>query len=368
MNFMNTEKWNEICFLLSEHIQKDISESQFELNIIQALRVLGWKEFSGDIAIRNSIQVGAANRITPDIIVKSGENQKFFVIEIKQPSIPFNTKFQQQLFSYMRLLKMDFGLLIGQGIQVFYDGNLSKQDDPILLETIRFERNSEKGKQFVELFSKETFSFESLEAFVHQAIKKINLKFDFKILTDRILSEDFLKNVPNLIKQEFINEYDGELIDSVLDGLEIEIHNKNLIHPSVQNSVNELRKDVGSQNTYIPSNTGSQITHTTEKRTVNGKKIGQFVQDSFRELYKNGFISANEIKNLQDKSYCKTVFGQTIEVLRHSSKETRDNYGNNRFYAREFFCGSYHLNSQWNESHWEQFLAWLRKIQKQKNG
>jgi hypothetical protein len=41
---MDAERWNEICFLPSEHIQKDISESQLELNIIQALRVLGWKE------------------------------------------------------------------------------------------------------------------------------------------------------------------------------------------------------------------------------------------------------------------------------------------------------------------------------------
>lgn len=365
---MNTEKWNEICFLLSEHIQKDISESQFELNIIQALRVLGWKEFSGDIAVRNSIQVGAANRITPDIIVKSGENQKLFVIEIKQPNIPFNTKFQQQLFSYMRLLKMDYGLLIGQGIQVFYDGALSNQDDPILLETIRFERNSEKGEQFVELFGKDTFSFESLEAFVLQAIKKINLKLDFKILTDRILSEDFLKNVPNLIKQEFINEYDGELIDSVLEGLEIEIHTKNQTHQPVINSVNESRNVAGLQNTFRSTSPGSKISPITEKRTVNGKKIGQFVQDSFRELYKNGFISQNEIKNLQDKSYCKAVFGQSIEVLRHGNIETRDKYGNNRFYAKEYFCGNYHLNSQWNESHWERFLAWMRKIQKQNNG
>lgn len=364
---MKTDKWNEICFLLSEHIQKDVSESQFELNIIQALRVLGWKEFTGDIAIRFSIQVGAANRITPDIIIKSGDNQKLFVIETKQPNIPFNTKFQQQLFSYMRLLKMDYGLLIGQGIQIFYDGDLSKQDDPILLETIRFEHNSEKGEQFVELFSKESFSHDSLKEFVLLAIKKLNLKLDFKILTERILSEDFVKNVPNLIKQEFINEYDGELIDSVLDDLEIEIREKNLNPQSIPISVNGTKTVARSQQTNTFRSTSAQSTNPlkTNKRTVDGKKIGQFVQDSFRKTYEKGLISANEIMNLQEKTYCKAVFSQSIEVLRHSSREFKDEYGNNRFYAKELFCGNYRLNSQWNETHWEQFLAWLRKIQKQ---
>jgi len=362
---MNTDKWNEICFHLSEHIQKDISESQFELSIIQAIGVLGWKEFTGDIAIRTSIQVGAVNRITPDFIIKSAENQKLFVIEIKQPNIPINTKFQQQLFSYMRLLKMDFGLLIGQGIQVFYDGDLSKQDDPILLETIRFERNSEKGEQFVELFSKESFSQDSMKEFVRQAIKKINLKLDFKILTEKILSDDFIKTIPNLIKQDFINEYDGELIDSVLEELEIVILEKNRKPQSTPITENRTNIFSRANNTIKTTSTVNPSSLNTEKRTVDGKKIGQFVQDSFRVAYEKGLISANEIKNLQDKFYCKSKFGQSIEVLRHSSKVTRDDTGHNRFYAKEIFCGSYWLNSQWNESHWEKFLSWIREIQKQ---
>ena len=41
------EKWNEICFLLSKNHLTDISESDFEQNIIKALRVLDWKEYKG---------------------------------------------------------------------------------------------------------------------------------------------------------------------------------------------------------------------------------------------------------------------------------------------------------------------------------
>lgn len=225
---MNNDKWNEICFLLSENIKTDISENSFELNVIQALRVLGWKQFSGDFEIRPSYQIGAANRITPDFVIKSSDNHKLFVIEIKQPNISLTSTFQQQLFSYMRQLKLEYGILIGQGIQIFYDGNLAEQEDPVLLETIRFEKNSEKGENFVKLFSKENFNTELLKEFTLNALKKINRKEEFKKLKNKILSDNYKDKLNELIKQDFISEYDGELIDSVLTELRIEIIEKNM--------------------------------------------------------------------------------------------------------------------------------------------
>ena len=71
---MNNEKWNEICFLLSDNVRNDISESDFEKQVIQALRVLDWKEYLGDIEIRPSFQVGSVNKITPDFVIKSADN------------------------------------------------------------------------------------------------------------------------------------------------------------------------------------------------------------------------------------------------------------------------------------------------------
>lgn len=223
---MSNENWNEICFLLSENIKKDIDETSFEQNVIQALRVLGWKQYSGDLEIRPSYQIGAANRIAPDFVIKSADNHKLFVIEIKQPNIPFTSTFQQQLFSYMRQLKLEYGLLIGQGIQLFYDGDLSNQDDPILLETIRFEKESEKGNAFVKLFSKDHFNKTLLKEYTISALEKINRKEEHKKLKSKILSEDYKFKINELVKQDFIGEYDGELIDSVLSELKIEINDR----------------------------------------------------------------------------------------------------------------------------------------------
>ncbi len=226
---MNNEKWNEICFLLSDNIRTDISENDFEQNVVQALRVLDWKEYSGDIEIRPSFQVGASNRITPDFVIKDSDSRKLFVIEIKQPNIPLNSRFQQQLFSYMRQLKLEYGILIGQGIQIFYDGDLAKQEDPILLETIKFTKDNDKGLKFAEIFAKENFNQESLRNFTLNGLKKLNRREEYKELTKKLLDENYQEKISELIKQDFLDEYDGELIESVLENLRIEIRAKNAL-------------------------------------------------------------------------------------------------------------------------------------------
>lgn len=240
---MNKEKWNEICFLLSDNIRTDISESDFEQNVVQALRVLDWKEYSGDIEIRPSFQVGASNRITPDFVIKDSDNRKLFVIEIKQPNIPLNSRFQQQLFSYMRQLKLEYGILIGQGIQIFYDGDLAKQEDPILLETIKFTKDNEKGLKFVEIFAKENFNQESLRNFTLNGLKKLNRREEHKELTKKLLDENYQAKISELIKQDFLDEYDGELIESVLENLTVEIRAKNALPKQSELPKREFSKE-----------------------------------------------------------------------------------------------------------------------------
>jgi hypothetical protein len=248
---MYTDKWNEICFLLNENIRHGISESDFELNVVQALRVLDWKEFSGDIKIRPSFQIGASNRLTPDIVVNSREKKNLFVIEIKQPDLPISIEFQKQLFSYMRQLRLEYGLLVGQVIQIFYDGDLTDNDEPILLETLEYKRDSTKGEKFVELFSKQTFSYDLLNSFTSNALKKINRIEDHKKLLQKILSKEYQLKLEDLIKQDFLANYDSELIDNVLKEISINItpinqlEIKNLNHQvhEIDKSENNIQRD-----------------------------------------------------------------------------------------------------------------------------
>ena len=224
---MNNEKWNEICFLLSDNIRTDISESDFEQNVIQALRVLDWKEFLGDLQIRPSFQIGASNRI-------------------------------------MRQLRLQYGVLIGQVIQIFYDGDLTDHDDPVLIETIEFERDSAKGLKFVELFSKQTFSYETLKTFTLNSLKKINRKADQKKLQQKILSTEYQSELLELIKQDFLNNYDAELIDNVLKEISIKIQPKQqtaVEKPTFQNYVSSQteNKSIRDKTKYIINGTSARL-------------------------------------------------------------------------------------------------------------
>ena len=290
MSNLNMEDWNEICFLLSENIKSDISENSFEKNVVQALRVLGWKQFAGDFDIRPSFQIGASNRITPDFVIKSADNHKLFVIEIKQPSIPFTPTFQQQLFSYMRQLKLEYGILIGQGIQIFYDGNLTEQEDPILLETIRFEKDSKKGENFVHLFRKESFNSELLKDFTLSAIEKLNRKEEYKKLKSITLSGGFTSKLTELIKQHFISEYDGEIIDNVLSEIKIEITEKSLPIPSVET----FTKKVDSATDFVTNSTRDYSRYLYNGQTYGKNRLVLAVIKDF--VRKNPALSYNQLK------------------------------------------------------------------------
>jgi hypothetical protein len=135
------EKWNELCFILSKSISPNLSETVFEQKVIQALEKLGWSYFKGEISVQESIQVGSSGRITPDIIIKSNEIN-LFVIDVKRPSDDLkNPSHQKQLLSYMRMLSLDFGMLIGNKIQLFLDGKFFNTNGIVLIDEIEFKRD-----------------------------------------------------------------------------------------------------------------------------------------------------------------------------------------------------------------------------------
>lgn len=290
---MNNEKWKEICFLLSENIRMEISESDFEQSVIQALRVLEWKEYSGDLQIRPSFPIGATNRIVPDIVINSEQKRNLFVIEIKQPNIPLNTKFQKQLFSYMRQLKLQYGVLIGQLIQIFYDGDLTDYDEPVLLETIEFEKDSPKGQKFVELFSKENFSYDKLDEFTQNSLNKINRKKEQKLLQQIILSQDYESKVIDLIKLNFLNEYDGEIIDNVLREISVKISLKKENDNVRQIPTNQL-------NSFDQTEVKNERDRTKYIINKNGIKLAKnkFVLEFVRLFLKQNPLNFNDLKNI----------------------------------------------------------------------
>jgi hypothetical protein len=175
MTTEHSEKWAEICFLLSENLRQSMPEKEFESQVVRAMEVLGWREFKNEIERQPIVQLGREGTLRPDLIIRGNDNKCLIVVEVKRPLENITRDYViGQLRSYMRQMKSDFGFLIGADLRVYYDGSLNPHSDPILLERIDFDKASEVGAAFVETFNKssllENRHAEYLNNRLHQCI------------------------------------------------------------------------------------------------------------------------------------------------------------------------------------------------------
>ncbi len=213
--------WEEICFDL-HNSSRTMSEELYEQKIIMALGKMGWKQFKGEIVLKQSIPVGSARSIIPDIIVKSQDKKISFVIEVKKPSISITEHNRNQLFSYMRQLKLDFGVLFGEKIQIFYDGELSDASNPIKLKTIEF-NSKDCNLDFLKIFNKDSLSRSKLQDYAKKRIDIINSKNEKSELRARIISPQFASKLKEQVKQILLEDWNEEIIDIVMKEFDISI-------------------------------------------------------------------------------------------------------------------------------------------------
>ena len=218
------EKWNELCFILSESIPSNASEQVFELKVIQAFEKLGWSHFKREISVRENIQLGASNRITPDIIIKS-DDTNLFVIEVKNPSADLkNPSYQNQLSSYMRMLRLNFGILIGNEIKIYVDGSLVGSNQSELLERISFKKDNPNGLNFINLFQKETFSYENIEKYIHKKIETIKENQTIENLKKEITTPEYSEFLRKELENKLLREHSESIVEKVLEDFKIKIY------------------------------------------------------------------------------------------------------------------------------------------------
>lgn len=218
------EKWNELCFILSESVPSNTSEQLFELKVIQAFEKLGWSHFKKEISVRENIQLGASGRISPDIVIKL-EGKNLFVIEVKKPDTDLNNPtFQGQLSSYMRMLRLNFGILIGNEIKIIIDGSLVGSNKSELLEKISFKKNNPKGLNFTNLFKKENFSFENIERYIQSKIETIKENKTIESLKDEIIKTEYKDYLKNELRSKLLKDYSDVIVEKVLENVSIKIY------------------------------------------------------------------------------------------------------------------------------------------------
>ncbi|RKE04171.1 hypothetical protein [Marinifilum flexuosum] len=174
------------------------------------------------------------------------------------------------------------------------------------------------------------------------------------LLKDEMISIDFIAN----------DDFYKTLVDPVIESVSNENDTAELFSRAYKLLQLDKRIKISESSDQNKSNTIKRLNGNTSKRTEEGMKIGQFVQYKMKTLYEQNKISEKEIINLQDMEYSRKVFNQTYEVLRSKGKDIKGNDGRTRYYATNEFCGDYFMTAQWTEKHWEPFLSWLRKMEK----
>lgn len=223
-------KWKEICYLMK--INKASSEDLFQSEIVNIFEKLGWSRFNEEIEEKRKISIGSANSLKPDIIVKNN-TKDLFVVELKKPTARYTERNDSQLFSYLRQLKLNIGLLINDRIHVFYeDGNCKV---PVEIMNIEFNENAEDGLKFIELFSRQTYNQEFLLNFCKNQLKSLDA-------VDYLTSDEFKSKIVEFIREDTGKQFSNDVIDIALKNIEINITNTIDITESVKSDNQIIEK------------------------------------------------------------------------------------------------------------------------------
>jgi len=253
----NIERWEELCFMLSQSLPKTVSEQLFEQKVIQVFDKLGWREYKGEITIRESIRVGSANRVEPDIILKT-EGKNHVVVEVKKPSVDINYPgFKDQLSSYMRLLKLDFGVLIGAKIQIYIDGSAVGASGLVLIGEFDYNSDNKKGIDFISLFNKQEFTIEALKEYADKKLSKISSDQISKFLLKQFASSDFEEEIKQMIVDKYSDSYEKEIVEMVLSDIQISVRNKN--EKKAISSFKNITRKMGSGSTKISTSNNNVL-------------------------------------------------------------------------------------------------------------
>ena len=209
------EIWKRFVYPLIEDKKQDVEEDTFHRHIENQLMLLGWEPWKGEVIHKQSLRIGNRNRMEPDILIaRDGEYQ--FVIEVKRPG---NTQAKEeitQLESYMRQLRLDVGIYIGEHIEVFYDRPNTNQ----VLSVFKLALNLEdkRGSRFVDLFSKENFSKADIVSFCEERLQEIQRQNSLNMIREKLIADAQVK-IAESLKPYLMDKYGNTFSEEEIRGM-----------------------------------------------------------------------------------------------------------------------------------------------------
>ena len=222
--------WNDVCKLVQEQKNKNVTEQEFQSFIESLFSDLGWSKIRKEIVSQESLPVGAGNSLIPDIIIRAS-GQDLFVVELKRPAAPAAVQHEKQLASYMLQLQLSFGLYIGDAIRVLYN-NPADSSPPKRVATIKFTPDNIDGKELLELINKDGFSESAVIIYCENKLKQLNEnEIANKIIenltkpdSDDPILNDLLTDLGNHVKR--YHNVGESIVEKVKEGILIQIEDE----------------------------------------------------------------------------------------------------------------------------------------------
>ncbi len=210
--------WNDIYQDFLNNKNMKCSEREFQNCIFSVFRYyLRWQN---SIVAEECIPIGAANTIRPDFVLYKDDVPQV-VIESKEPNHIQTDRNKEQLFSYMRQKKVDFGLYIGEVIQLYYD-EPTDAEMPQLMFTLQYNKENQYGSVFVDLFNFVDFDKNRLADYCTNRIKEIQKEKQLEIDIQQLTSDEGAKLCEALLKSHYISKgYSEADVEMLMDDIEI---------------------------------------------------------------------------------------------------------------------------------------------------
>ncbi len=311
--------FNEIVTQHS-HDKEEVVQKLFEQMFAE---LFGYSRLFGDIETHRVLHIGSTDRVIPDIIIRNSvTNKDLFIVELKQLNLPWITKFEEQLLSYMRLLSLNVGVLICDAIYLYY-----LENDKIISSKISINQDNIKGNSFMELFSKGNFTADKVKNLIMQ-----EQQFDSNI--QKIKNELKQLDIKDVVKLYFSSNFEEDEIDTALANIDFVIREAPIVPPT-------------------PPPPPPLISETIQK----------WVQRVFYYLLSNKILSEEEIYRLHDIEYSKKTFGIAYPLFVDNQRNTIIS-GHGRYWQKPI-CG-YYICSQWwvsKDSEYDSNIkSWLSKV------
>ena len=208
----STEKWNKVVDFYQKDRKSLETVIQKDWETISS-EILGYKVIDGNIEAQKHVAYATGNPIKIDILLRK-DNKDICIVELKQHQ-PLDKKWQEQLFTYLKQMKVKIGILVCDNIYL-YSYDFAKDDSDQSCVIVDFERNNPDGIKFIDMFTKNNFNEEAISTFItEQGGKKKNVK-EIQAQINEILLYD-------LLKKHFVPKYPVEDFNAAIQNMNIYI-------------------------------------------------------------------------------------------------------------------------------------------------